>query len=130
MSKSAGLLIRQLPQLKLLVVEMRISHFPKKNLPIPELLALRILPMRVIVKVHHYFSDRFLNRSLSANRLQQVDNVREESNIWAEKALLAARQDVDLIRRKRRGEREEKAKRDEFGEFLEDTLEMRSNMLG
>ncbi|THX05540.1 hypothetical protein D6D13_07101 [Aureobasidium pullulans] len=130
MSKSAGLLIRQLPQLKLLVVEMRISHLPKKDLPIPELLALRILPMRVIVKVHHYFSDWFLNRSLSANRLQQVDNVREESNMWAEKALLAAREDVDLIRRKRRGEREEKANRDEDGEVLEDTLEMRSNMLG
>lgn len=82
--------------------------------------------MRVIVKVHHYFSDW----SISANRLQQVDNVREESNIWAEKALLAAREDVDLVRRKRRGEREERAKRDEVGEFLEDTLEMRSNVLG
>ncbi|TIA53886.1 hypothetical protein D6C77_07955 [Aureobasidium pullulans] len=128
MSKSAGLLIRQLPQLKLLVVEMRVSHLPKKDLPIPELLALRILPnpMRVIVKVHHYFSDW----SISANRLRQVDNVREESNIWAEKALLAAREDVDLVRRKRRGEREEKAKRDEDGEVLEDTLEMRSNVLG
>lgn len=86
--------------------------------------------MRVTVKVHHYFSDWFLNRSLSANRLQQVDNVREESNIWAEKALLAAREDVDLVRRKRRGEREKKAKRDEVGEVLEDTLEMRSNVLG
>jgi hypothetical protein len=113
----------------LLVVEVCISYLPNKDLPIPELLALRILPMRVTVKVHHYFSDWFLNRSLSANKLQQADNVREES-IWAEKALLAAREDVDLVRRKRRGEREKKAKRDEVGEFLEDTLEMRSNMLG
>ncbi|THY23081.1 hypothetical protein D6D00_06445 [Aureobasidium pullulans] len=129
-TKSAGFLIRQLPQLKLLVVEVCISYLPNKDLPIPELLALRILPMRVTVKLHHYFSDWFLNRSLSANRLQQVDNVREESNIWAEKALLAAREDVDLVRRKRRGEREERAKRDEVGKFLEDTLEMRSNVLG
>ncbi|TIA06441.1 hypothetical protein D6C80_10327 [Aureobasidium pullulans] len=128
--KSARSLIRQLLQLKLLVVEMRISYLPKKDLPIPELLALRILPMRVIVKVHHYFSDWSFKRFPNANRVQHVKNVREESNMWAEKALLAAREDVDLIRRKRRREREEKAKRDEVGEFLEDTLEMRSNVLG
>lgn len=129
-TKSAGFLIHQLPQLKLLVVEMRINSSPEKDLPIPGLMALRILPMRVAVKVHHYFSDCFLRRFLTANRFQQVNNVREESNMWAEKILLAAREDVDLVRRKRRGEREEKAKRDEVGEFLEDTLEMRSNMLG
>ncbi|THY22632.1 hypothetical protein D6D01_06241 [Aureobasidium pullulans] len=129
-TKSAGFLICQLPQLKLLVVEMRISYSPKKDLPIPELLALRILPMRVTVKVHHYVSDWFLKRFLNANRFQQVKNVREASNMWAEKVLLAARENVDLVHRKRRGERDEKAKRDEVGEVLEDTLEMRSDMLG
>lgn len=128
MTKSAGFFIRQLSQLKLLVVELRISFSAKKDVPIPELMALRMLPMGVVVKVHHYISDRFLKRFPNANRV--FKNVREESNMWAEKALLAAREDVDLIRRKRRGEREEKAKRDEVGEFLEDTLEMRSNVLG